>query len=155
MIIQPTYAILRVVMTISNPGRPKMMAKRARGIVVFVCPGTTELIMRYIVKDMAAGRTRVPASSIPTTNCIEKQNVPQRSRTRTSSARLCTVELIQRRRWERRTLKVSGTTVLQTADGKKMFLRFGKVFNIKVVKYRSSPRSNKFFLCKVSTTFSE
>jgi hypothetical protein len=85
-----------MVMMISNPGRPKMMAKTIRGIVVFVCPGTMELTISYIVKDMAVGRTRVPAaSSIPTRNCIEKQNVLQRLQTRTSMARLCTVEFIQ------------------------------------------------------------
>jgi hypothetical protein len=68
-------------MTISNPGRPKMMAK-IRGIAVFVCPGMTELRMRNVVKVIVTGRTTVPASSIPTTNCIKKQNV---SRTRTGN----------------------------------------------------------------------
>ena len=87
-----------------------------------------------MVNEMAAGRTSVPASSMPTTNCIEKQNVPHRSRTRSSSARLWMVELIQRRRCESNTRKVSGTTVLQTACGQKTFLRLGKVLSISVVR---------------------
>ena len=78
---------------------------------------------------MATGRTTVPTRSMncdvsiirrqprrTTTNCIEKQKVPQRLGTRTSSNRLWMVELIHRRRCESRTLNVSGTTVRQTAD---------------------------------------
>ena len=86
--------------------------------------------------------------------CMEKQNVPQRSRTRKSSMRLWTVLLIHRRRWLRRTLNLSGTIVLQTACGTNICFRPGNVFNINVDRYRSSPSRSRFFLCKVSTMFS-
>ena len=104
---------------------------------------------------MAAGRTSVPTSSMKTTNCMLKQNVPHRSRTSTSSIRLCTVLLIQRRRCDSSTLNCSGTVVLQTACGTNTCLRLGNVLSISVDRYRSSPSSNRFFLCSVSTTFSE
>ena len=71
--------------------------------------------MSMYVREMAIGRTTVPRRSMKTTNCMLKQNVPHRFRTRTSSMRLWIVELIQRRRCERRTLNVSGTTVLHFA----------------------------------------
>ncbi|KAH3686537.1 hypothetical protein WICPIJ_002488 [Wickerhamomyces pijperi] len=104
---------------------------------------------------MAAGNTKVPINSIPMTNCMEKQKVPQRSLTNTNSIKLCTVELIQRLLCDKRTLNLSGTTVLQTAFGTKICFLLGKVFNINVERKRSSPNNNKFFLCKVSTTLSE
>lgn len=71
--------------------------------------------IRTMVREIAAGNTTVPMRSVSTTNCILKQNVPQRLRTRTNSIRLCKVELIQRRRCERRTVNDEGITVLQTA----------------------------------------
>ncbi len=52
-----------------------------------------------------------------------------------------------RRRWDKSTLNLSGTTVLQQACGKNIILRFGKIFNISVVKKRSSPSNKRFFLC--------
>lgn len=66
-----------------------------------------------IVKTMATGKVKVPTRSIMTTNCIEKQKVPHRLRTRTSSNKLWIVELIHRRRWDSKTLNSSGTIVLQ------------------------------------------
>jgi hypothetical protein len=39
----------------SNPGRPRTIAKRVRGIVVFGPSGMMVLIMRYRVKEIAAG----------------------------------------------------------------------------------------------------
>lgn len=106
------------------------------------------------VNVIAAGKTNVPINSIKTTNCIEQQNVPHKSFTRTSSNKLWTVELIQRRRCDKRTRNSFGTIVLQMAWGTKINLRRGNVLSIKVVKYRSSPSNNKFLLCKVSVTFS-
>lgn len=96
----------------------------------------------------------VPINSINTTNCMEQQKVPHKSLTRTNSNKLWTVELIQRRRWDNKTLKLSGTIVLQMAWGTNINFRRGNVFNINVVKYLSSPNNNKFLLCKVSVTFS-
>lgn len=69
----------------------------------------------------------MPTSSTKMINCIEKQKVPQRSRTRTSSIRLWMVELIQRRLWERSTMNSSGTVVLHTAWGMKTCFRLGNV----------------------------
>lgn len=89
-------------------------------------------LLTYIVNAIAAGRTKVPIKSIKTTNCMEKQKVPQRSLTRTSSMRLWIVELIHLRLWESNTLNSSGTVVLHTACGTKTCFLFGKVFNIKV-----------------------
>lgn len=97
----------------------------------------------------------MPTSSMKTTNCMLKQKVPQRSRTSTSSIKLWTVLLIHRLRCDRSTLNLSGTVVLQTPCGTKTCLRFGNVLSISVDRYRSSPSSSKFFLCNVSTTFSE
>lgn len=156
----------RLVMTIKTPGKPKIRASKTSGIVgnSFFCPSSLPLFWKGVkmactttntVKAMAAGSTIVPTRSMNTTNRIEKQNVPQRSRTWISSNRLCTVELIHRRRCERSTRNVSGTTVLHTADGWNIIFRFGKVLSMSVVRYRSSPRSSRFFLCRVSTTFSE
>lgn len=62
---------------------------------------------------------------LTTTNCIEKQKVPHKSRTNKSSNKLCTVELIHLRRWESSVLNVSGTIVLHTAWGQN--LRWAKV----------------------------
>jgi hypothetical protein len=81
---------------------------------------------------MAAGNTRVPMSSMNTTNCMLKQKVPHRSRTSTSSIRLWTVLLIHRRRCDNSTLNLSGTVVLHTAWGTNTCLRFGNVFSISV-----------------------
>jgi hypothetical protein len=39
------------------------------------------MLIYLMVKEMAAGRTRVPTSSMKITNCMLKQKVPQRSRT--------------------------------------------------------------------------
>jgi hypothetical protein len=85
---------------------------------------------------------------------MEQQNVPHKSLTKTSSNKLWTVELIQRRRCDNNTLKLSGTIVLQMACGTNISFLRGNVFNIKVVKYLSSPNNNKFLLCNVSVTFS-
>ena len=52
------------------------------------------------------------------------------------------------------TRNVSGTIVLHTAEGTKMFLRLGNVLSKSVVRYRSSPSKSRFFLCSVSTRFS-
>ena len=104
---------------------------------------------------MAAGRVTVPTNSRIITNCIDIQKTPHSSRTRTSSMRLWIVELIHLLRWDKRTLNSAGTVVLQYARGTKMSFRRGKVRNIKVVKNRSSPSSNRFFLCRDSTTRSE
>jgi len=101
---------------------------------------------------MAIGKTTVPRRSMKTTNCIEKQKVPQRLRTRTNSMRLWIVELIHRRRCERRILKVSGTTVLHLACGKNIIFLFGKVRSRIVVRNRSSPSRSKFFWWRVVTS---
>ena len=42
---------------------------------------------------------------------MEKQQKPQSWSKKMSSAKLCTVELIQRRRWDKRTFQSSGATV--------------------------------------------
>lgn len=75
-------------MTIRRPGRPRMKASRINETTGFDDPGIIARMIMYKVNAMAAGKTSVPTSSIKTTNCIEKQNVPQRSRTSTSSAKL-------------------------------------------------------------------
>ena len=62
------------------------------------------------------------------------------------------VELIQRRRCDSRTLNVSGTTVRHRACGRNIILRLGNVRIRHVVKKRSSPRSSKFFSCRVDTS---
>lgn len=79
---------------------------------------------------MAAGNTKVPINSMKITNCIEKQKVPHKSLTKTNSNKLCTVELIQRRRCDNNTLNLSGTTVLQAALGTNTCFLVGKVLNI-------------------------
>jgi hypothetical protein len=86
------------------------------------------------VKQMAAGSTMVPTNSMKMTNCMEKQKVPHRLGTITSSSKLCTVELIQRRLCDRSTLNESGTVVWQTALGMKISFRLVNVFSISVVK---------------------
>lgn len=82
---------------------------------------------------------------------IEKQQKPNMSGKRTSSQRLWTVELIQRRRCENNTRQDSGAMVWATADPRNFVRNVGKCFSRSVVKKRSSPRENKFFLCSVST----
>lgn len=69
-----------------SPGRP-----RIKEMVVLGLPGMIESTMRYNVKLIPACRTRVP----PTTICVEKQNVPNKSRTRMSSTRLCRVTALR------------------------------------------------------------
>jgi hypothetical protein len=116
----------------------------------------------------------VPSRSMNTTNCIERQAMPQRSDTNTSSIKLCIVELIHRLLCDSKTWKVSGTTVLQTwkvlklildcqqlsrqsrnltACGRNIIWRFGKVLSINVERNRSSPKNKRFLACNVVTTF--
>ena len=45
-------------------------------MVVVVPPGMMEVMVRYSVKEMMADKSKVPANSMPTADCIEKQNVP-------------------------------------------------------------------------------
>lgn len=97
----------------------------------------------------------VPSRSMKTMNRIEKQQNPQSSGKNTNSQRLWTVELIHRRRWDRRMLNRSGAMVCEIASGLNFVLYVGKCFIMSVVRYRSSPSDNKFFLCKVSTLGSE
>ncbi|EDK42120.1 conserved hypothetical protein [Lodderomyces elongisporus NRRL YB-4239] len=108
-----------------------------------------------MVNAIAAGKTKVPTNSMKITNCIEKQKVPHKSFTSTSSIKLCTVELIHLRRCDNKTLNLSGTTVLHAALGMKICFLLGNVLNINDDKYLSSPKRSKFFLCNVSTTLSE
>lgn len=93
----------------------------------------------------------VPSKSMKTKNRMEKQQNPKSSGRMTSSQRLCTVELIHRRRWERRTRQDSGATVCAVASGMNLVLNVGKCFMSRVVRKRSSPSENKFFLWRVST----
>ena len=67
-------------------GRPRMAARRIKGIHWGV--GTNVETISTPVNVMAAGRTKVPASSMKMTNCMEQQKMPHKSRTRTSSKRL-------------------------------------------------------------------
>jgi hypothetical protein len=85
---QHPEAIFREVMTINIPGRPRTMARRMRGIVVSGPPGMADEMIKYSMKEIVAGKMRVPANSILTTNCIKKQNVPQRSWTSNNSVKL-------------------------------------------------------------------
>jgi hypothetical protein len=154
MNIHATYSTLRVVSMMSTDGRPSTAMSSTSGIASEkLCGGLKAvLMMRMYVSTIAIGSTTVPRRSMKTTNCIEKQNVPHRFRTSTSSIRLCTVELIHRRRCESRTLNVSGTTVRQRACGRNIILRFGNVRSSSVVRKRSSPSSSRFFSCSVVTT---
>ena len=99
--------------------------------------------------------TTVPIRSTKTMNLIEKRQKPHSSGKNTSSQRLCTVELIHRLRWDNKTLHDSGAIVLAIASGVNFILNVGKCFIMSVVRNRSSPKENKFFLCKVSTWPSE
>jgi hypothetical protein len=143
-----------VVMRIKTAGKPRTAARSMSGIASWKEVGGVmiELTIKAPVKQMATGKTTVPTRSIKTTNCIEKQNVPQRFRTRTNSIKLCTVELIHRRRCDRSTEKVSGATVLHLAWGRKIFFRRGNVRSRIVDKNRSSPSKSKFFWCNVETS---
>ena len=141
-------------MRINTAGKPRTATSIINGIAssnVFGGENAMLTISMY-VSEIAMGRTTVPSRSMNTTNCMLKQNVPQRFRTRTSSMRLWMVELIHRRRWDSSTEKVSGTTVRQRAWGKNIILRFGNVRSRQVVKNRSSPRRSKFFWWRVVTS---
>ena len=72
-----------------------------------------------------------------------------------SSARLCTVELIQRRRCDKRMLHECGATVMACASWMNLVLYVGKCLRMSVVRYRSSPSASRFFLCSVSRLPSE
>lgn len=111
------------------------------------------VIISHMVITMAAGSTTVPIKSINTENCMERQAMPQRSDTMTSSIKLWTVELIHRLRCDRSTVKLSGTTVLHRAWGTKIICRLGNVRSMSVDRKRSSPNSNRFFAWSVVTTF--
>ena len=86
-----------------------------------------------------------------TKNLIEKQQNPINSGSTTNSHRLCTVELIHLRLCENKIRHDSGAVVRATASGQNLVLNVGKCFINSVVKNRSSPNENKFFLCSVST----
>lgn len=134
-------------------GRPNTAPSSIRGIASSKVLGGLIAIptARAYVRVIAIGRTTVPIRSMKTTNCMLKQKVPQRFRTRTSSIRLWMVELIHRRRWERRTLKVSGTIVRHLACGKNIIFLFGNVRSNIVVRNRSSPKRSRFFWWRVVT----
>ena len=68
------------------------------------------VMMRYSMYTAVAGRMMVPSRSMKTMKRIEKRQKPHSPFMRTSSTRLCTVELIQRRRCERSMRKVCGTS---------------------------------------------
>jgi hypothetical protein len=70
---------------------------------------------------------------------IEQQNTPQRFGTFMSSIKLWMDEQIHRRRWESKTEKVSGTSVLHFAAAQNIIFRRGKVRIISVLRNRSSP----------------
>ena len=149
-----TYTGLRVVVNTRIPGRKSVSRSIESGITCGCAVRIAERISQNVNK-IDAGKISVPSSSSPTTNCIEKQKIPQRFGSLTNSQRLCTVELIHRRRWDRSILKVCGTVVWQIACGTKIILRHGKCFSIRVLKNLSSPSKSRFFLCNVSTMFSE
>jgi hypothetical protein len=92
--------------------------------------------------------TVVPKRSMNTENLMENKQKPGKN---TNSQRLCTVELIHRRRCENSTREDSGAMVCASASGVNLVLNVGKCFSNSVVRKRSSPKENKFFLCKVST----
>lgn len=153
-----------MVSNIKTAGSPRTPPSNIKGINCTIsCGGVIiELTIRilnkkqtYNVNMIAAGRVTVPISSRMITNCIEKQNVPQSSLTSVSSMRLCTVELIHRRRCDSKMLNVLGTVVLQYARGTNISLRFGNARSIIVVKNLSSPNNSRFFLCSVSTLLDE
>ena len=75
-----------------------------------------------------------------------------RAESNTGSARLWMVELVQYRHWEGKMWKVSGTIVLRTAWRQNTFLRLLNVFNMRVVRYRSSRSRRRFFLWRASIT---
>ena len=95
--------------------------------------------------DNANGVVKVPNKSKNTANCIEKQNRPGNSGVAINSNILCIVPLIHLRLCDSNTLNSLGTMVSHTADGQYNVLRLGNARNIIVVRYRSSPNSNKFF----------
>ena len=82
----------------------------------------------------------VESKSINTTKRILKQQNPHSWSKKTNSARLCTVELIHRRRCDSNTLAASGATVCACASLTNFVLYVGKCFKTNVVRYRSSPR---------------
>ena len=69
-----------------------------------------------------------------TKNRIEKQQKPNSSGKKTSSHRLCTVELIHRRRCENSTRQDSGAMVCAMASGVNLVLNVGKCLRSSVVK---------------------
>jgi len=146
-----------VVIRMRKPGNPRTSPSISNGMASAKSLGgdMIALTMRTTVREIAAGNTTVPMRSVSTTNCILKQNVPHKLRTRTSSMRLCSVEFIHLRLWDNRTLKEEGMTVLQTACGQNIILRWGKLRSISVLRNRSSPRRRRFFWWRVSTTDSE
>ena len=103
---------------------------------------------------MVTGAMIVESRSIITTKRIEKMQKPQSCGVRSSSTRLCTVELIQRRRWESSTRQLSGAAVVHCASRTNVVLYEGKCLSTRVVRYRSSPRCSRFLVCSVSTRFS-
>jgi len=87
--IHKTKINLRDVNTINIAGNPRIIKSKINGIIgVGIELGIKEMQTRYNVKVIAAGNTTVPTSSIKITNCIEIQNVPHKSRTKTNSRRL-------------------------------------------------------------------
>jgi len=68
-------------------------------------------IIRYMIYATVTGCTRVDNRSKKTMKRILKQQNPQSWDNGISSIRLCTVELIQRRRCDKKTFQVSGAMV--------------------------------------------
>ncbi|KAH3671583.1 hypothetical protein OGAPHI_000286 [Ogataea philodendri] len=137
-----------------SPGKPNMIAIRISDITG-VGFDTMAITIMYRVNVIDAGKTSVPTNSTAMMKFIEKQNVPHKSFTRTSSIKLCTVELIHLLLWDKSTANLSGTTVLQAALATNTCFRRGNVRSINDERYLSSPSNRRFFLCKLSSTFSE
>jgi len=68
-------------------------------------------------------------------HALECREQKYRSQANTSSVRLWMVESIQQRHWERKMRKVLETMILQMTWGQNTSLRFGNVFNMRVVRY--------------------
>jgi hypothetical protein len=90
--------------------------------------------MRYPMYATVTGAMTVDTRSMRTMKRIEKQQKPQRFSWKMSSAMLCTVELIQRRRCENRTLAESGATVCALASRTNLVLYVGKCLRTRVVR---------------------
>lgn len=103
-----------------------------------IVPNSLQLCLSaFAVRSIDTGRTH----SRSTIKDIEQQNTPHKFGTCSNSIRLWMDEQIHRRRCERSTEKVSGTSVLHLAALQNIIFRLGKFRIMSVLKNRSSPAS--------------